>query len=197
MAPTSSSRSVKKSTDTLSTRRLPQRRAFTLIELIIVILLMMLMFYIGASMLLPSFHKKPERFTPTNLKKTLLEATGGTQGTLLCTGEPCRTCYFRPDIQTPFEKIKAAIDLGKLQSFIVDANGHIKTLRFERYHDRPICLVMHFYPNGSSTPLIIQNEKGVYYIPSLFGSASRYDTLAKARDAWLKTKKQVLEERLY
>ena len=196
MVPTSSSRSVKKSTDIPLMRR-SKRHAFTLIELIIVILLMMLMFYIGASMLLPSFRNKPTHVAPTNLKQALIEATGGAQGTLLCTGEPCRTCYFRPDIQSPFKKIKATIDLGTLKRFTVDAQGHLNPIQEEHYRDEPVCLRIRFDADGASTPLIVQNAKGVYWLPSFFGTVLRYETPTQAREAWLATKKQVLEEGLF
>jgi hypothetical protein len=44
---------------------------------------------------------------------------------------------------------------------------------------------MDFYNNGSSTQIILENEKGAYFLPAFFGEAKQFDSPEDAKDYWL------------
>jgi len=47
-------------------------------------------------------------------------------------------------------------------------------------------LEVNFYPNGSSTPLILQDDEGIYFLPAFFGKARKAASLEEAKELWLK-----------
>jgi hypothetical protein len=45
---------------------------------------------------------------------------------------------------------------------------------------------MNFYPNGSSTQIILENEDGAYFLPAYLAEAKVFESPEDARDYWLK-----------
>jgi hypothetical protein len=174
------------------------RGAFTLIELMIVILLLMLFIYLGASIMLPHAAKKMRIVTPETLKNHIYTMVGFKgKGTLLCIGEPCEQCFFKDSLEASYEPIGANFKLGNIQAYRIDEFGQSEPIEYGTFHEKPICLLMHFYPNGASTPLILSNEKGAYYIPPFFGETVFTNTIQKAVAASRSTRQKVRKEGIF
>jgi hypothetical protein len=45
---------------------------------------------------------------------------------------------------------------------------------------------MNFYPNGSSTQIILENENGAYFLPAYLAEPKVFESPEDARDYWLK-----------
>jgi hypothetical protein len=44
---------------------------------------------------------------------------------------------------------------------------------------------MDFYNNGSSTQIILEDDKGAYFLPAFFGEPKRFDSPDDAKTYWL------------
>ena len=160
-------------------------KGFSLIELLIVIIIISLVYFLGFSNFKKS-SKKTKVLTPLNLKSTIInsELFQG-EGTLLCIDE-CRSCYLRKDINTPFEAYENSIDLQKVEAYTLNAQDTLQKMEYGRYQDEKICLVLHFYPNGSSTQIILKQNDNVYFLPAFFNVPQKIDSLGEAKELWLK-----------
>jgi len=129
---------------------------------------------------------KPKALTALNLKSTIENSSIFTgEGTLICIDQ-CKSCYFRNDISSPFEAYENKIDLTGSKVYTLDAQESLLQQEGGRYQDKKICLEMHFYRNGSSSQLILENRHGIYFLPAFFGEAKKADSLEDARELWLK-----------
>jgi len=160
------------------------RSAFSLLELLVVILIISIVYFLGFSGIDKS-ENKPKALTPLNLKTTITNSplfTG--EATLVCINK-CRNCYLRQNISSPFEEYENKIDLTGTKVYTLDSQETLHEIQDKRYQDQKICLEMHFYKNGSSTQLILENNHGVYFLPSFFGEAKKVDSLIEAKKLWL------------
>jgi len=166
------------------------RRGFTLIELLIVILVVSLIYFIGfRSMKLPK--REPKALTPLNLKSNITSSKWFTgQLTLLCI-DNCKKCLLRRDISSTYTEYSNGIDLSGLKAYTIDASNALTRIEYERYNDKKVCLKMNFYPNGSSTQIILENEKGSYFLPTYFEEAKQFESPEEARDYWLENSRLV------
>ena len=159
------------------------RRGFTLIELIIVVFLILIIY----SLVFTYFKKneeKPEVLSPLTLKSSLIDSgqiIGHT--TFLCINK-CTTCYIRHGINDAFTLYDAKINLKDTIAYTLDASDSISEIEYGRYEDQEICLKLDFYPNGSSTKVILENPDGVYYLPSFFGNPQQVNTIEEAKYLW-------------
>ena len=161
------------------------RRGFSLLELIIVVFLISLVYFLVFSSLQKA-ESKPKALTPLNLKSTLAKAdllSGHT--TLLCV-DKCRLCYLRHGIHSDFQAYNSTIDLTETQAYTLDEQDNLLRLEYGRYNDKKICLIVDFYPNGSSTQIILKNRSGVYFLPAFFGKPEKTDSIEDAKELWLK-----------
>ena len=161
------------------------QKAFTLIELLIVILIVSLVYYFGFSGF--EINKpKPKALTPLNLKSTIphTEAFSG-HATLLCV-DKCKNCYLRKDIRAKFQPYNNAVDLTGTVTYTLDKEDHLEPIEYGRFHDKPICLVMDFYDNGSTTQIILKQKNKVYFLPAYFGKPKAFETLEDAKAYWLR-----------
>lgn len=160
------------------------RKGFSLIELLIVILIISVVYFLGFE----EFElgtSKPKPLTPMNLKAQILKSKlSEGQATLMCL-DKCRTCYLRSDISSPFQLYNNAIDLQDIKAYTVDENDALVDIEYGRYDDKKICLLMDFYNNGSSTQIILENEKGTYFLPSFFAAPVRFDSPEDAKEYWV------------
>ena len=165
--------------------RFSTQKAFSLLELLLVILIVSLVYFLGFS----GFEKEKKRaqaLTPMNLKKEVMRSPlFEGKGTLICIDE-CRSCYFRKGIHAPFEKLKAKTRLSHPKVYTLDANDELVQLEYGRYKDQRICLQMRFHPNGSTTPIILQDDTGIYFLPAFFGETAKTASLTEAKELWLK-----------
>jgi len=166
------------------TQRQSIRKGFTLIELLIVILIVSMVYFLGFSGV-ELDKKKPKALTPLNLKSNITSAEWFSGHiTLLCI-DNCKTCLLRKDIGMPFQPYPNSIDLSNIKAYTVDASNSLRRIEYERYNDKPICLKMDFYPNGSSTQIILENKEGSYYLPSYFEEPQHFESPEDAKDYWI------------
>ncbi len=166
-------------------QRYEGRKGFSLIELLIVILLVSIVYFLGFE----GFEigkKKPKALTPLNLKSNILssELFKG-QATLLCVDE-CRSCYLRQGVASAFEEYTSPIDLTGMQAYTIDKYNALSRIEYGRYQDKKICLIMDFYNNGSSTQIILKNDKGSYFLPSFFEEPQVFSSPEEAKEYWLR-----------
>lgn len=165
-------------------------KGFSLIELLIVILIISLVYFLGFSGI--SYEeKKAKALTPLTLKSTLSksELFHG-KGTLLCIDHG-KSCYFREEISAPYEPYEEALDLTDVEAYTLDSRDALVKRDFGRYQDEKIALLLHFYPNGSSTQIILKQKDDVYYLPAFFGQPKKVDSLEEAKALWLKYNQKV------
>ncbi len=160
-------------------------KGFSLIELLIVILIISIVYFLGFSGVEMN-SSKPKALTALNLKSTIMKSDIFTsEATLLCI-DKCRSCYLRKGINSAFQPYEHGIDLKDTKAYTLDERESLLHLEYGRYQDKKICLLLEFYKNGSSTQIILENETGVYFLPSFFGTAQQVDSLDDAKDLWLK-----------
>ena len=165
-------------------------KGFSLIELLIVIIIISIVYFLGFSGI-DNATTKPQALTPLNLKYTVLksELFQG-KATLICINK-CRSCYIRKDINSPFEAYEHGIDLKNIKAYTLDAQDSLQQVEYGRYQDKKICLMLNFYPNGSSTQIILENKEGVYFLPAYFDESQKLDSLNEAKEFWLKNSELV------
>jgi len=160
------------------------RKGFSLIELLIVVVIISLVYAIGFS----NFKIRkatPKALTPLNLKETIVKSEFfNGHATLMCVNK-CRNCYLRQGISSAFKAYSNKIDLTNIKAYTVDERESLRRLEYERYDDKKICLIMDFYNNGSSTQIILEDDKGAYFLPAFFGEPKRFDSPDDAKTYWL------------
>jgi len=135
--------------------------------------------------------KKPKALTPLNLKRNIVNSEWfNGHATLLCVNK-CQTCYLRRDIGRTFQEYTSGIDLSHIKAYTLDARDSLIRIEYERFKDKKICLKMDFYDNGSSTQIILKNDKGTYFLPAYFGEAKTFDSPEDAQEYWLENSRLV------
>jgi len=166
------------------------KKGFSLIELLIVILIISLVYFLGFSNI-EKQDNTPKALTPVNLKSTIMKSEFFQgEATLLCIDE-CRSCYMRKDINAPFEAYENSVDLNGVEAYSLDKDDNLLHLEYGRYQDQKVCLVLHFYPNGSSTQVILKQNEAVYFLPAFFDEPQKMDSLAEAKTLWLENSQLV------
>jgi len=161
------------------------RKGFSLVELLIVILIISIVYFLGFdSIEVPD--NKPKALTPLNLKSNIMKSKlFHGEATLLCV-DKCSKCYLRKGINAAFSPYQDGIDLKGTQAYTLDDGDSLQEIEYGRYKDKKICLVIDFYRNGSSTQMILENESGVYFLPSFFKMPEKVESLDEAKELWLK-----------
>jgi prepilin-type N-terminal cleavage/methylation domain-containing protein len=160
------------------------RSGFSLMELLIVIFIVSMVYFLGFEGVEQST-KHHEPLTPLTLKKRIVSSplfTGA--GTFICIND-CKKCYLRKDTSASFEALENPIELSELEVYIIDTNDNLQQIEYGRYHDKKICLQLNFYPNGSSSQLILKTRKGIFFLPAFFNEPTEVDSLQKAQELWL------------
>jgi len=166
------------------------QKGFTLIELLIVILIVSLVYYFGFSSF-DNVKSQPKALTPQNLKSTIPRTRlFSGHATLLCV-DKCTKCYLRSNINSAFRPYSNRIDLTGTTAYTINSDDDIEEIEYGRFDDLPICLVIDFYDNGSSTPIILKQDEKVYFLPSFFGEAKSFSSLEEAKEYWLRNNKKV------
>ena len=160
------------------------QKGFTLIELLIVIIIISIVYFLGFSGI-EKTEKKEKALTALNLKSSIQrsELFQG-EATLLCINH-CKTCYLRKNITEPFEAYENNIDMLNIEAYTLDREDNLLKIDYGRYQDEKICLQLNFYPNGSSTQIILKQDEKVFFLPAFFGEAQKVDSLAAAQTLWL------------
>lgn len=161
------------------------RQGFTLIELLVVILLVSLIYFLGLSGM-EKMAAKPDPLTPLTLKSTLLKSDAIEKHTVLMCINDCQTCYLKHAKDGSFKRYKNTIDLRGVEAYTLDSRNNPAAVEYGRYKDDKICLLMDFYPNGSSTQIILKQKDKAYFLPAFFGEPQEVKTIEEAKDLWLK-----------
>ncbi len=166
-------------------KRYAVSKGFSLIELLIVILIVSIVYFLGFEGV-EIGKKKPKALTPLNLKSNIVssELFSG-QATLLCINQ-CRSCYLRSGLSSGFQEYTSPIDLTNIQAYTIDKYDALTRIEYGRYQDKKICLLMDFFNNGSSTQIILKNDKGTYFLPAFFGEPKELPSLEEAKEYWLR-----------
>ena len=172
------------------TKRHNLRKGFTLIELLIVILIVSMVYFLGFSDI-EMTKKQPKALSPLSLKSTIVDSKSFKGHlTLLCV-DNCKTCLLRNDISSSYRPYNNGIDLTNIKAYTIDNSDSLVRIEYERYDDKKICLKMDFYPNGSSTQIILENEQGSYFLPAYFEDPQEFPSPEDAKDYWLSNTKLV------
>ncbi|MGB5506160.1 MAG: prepilin-type N-terminal cleavage/methylation domain-containing protein [Sulfurovum sp.] len=165
-------------------KRYELRKGFSFLELLIVILIVSMVYFLGFEGV-EMGKNKPKALTPLNLKSNIIssELFYG-KGTLLCIDQ-CRSCYFRQGISSAFEEYTSPVDLTNIEAYTIDEYDSLSRIEYGRYQDKKICLIMDFFNNGSSTQIILKNDKGTYFLPAFFGEPQKFTSPQEAKEYWL------------
>jgi len=158
-------------------------KGFSLIELLLVIFIVSLVYFLGFSTVQKT--KEATKALSPETFKSVIRQNGIKEGTLICTKQ-CSKCYFRKDINTPFEPYSGKLDLKGMKVYTLDAQNMLTKEEPGQYQHEKICLHVHFYPNGSSTPLVVKKDEKIYFLPSFFGEPQEATSLEEAKRLWLK-----------
>jgi len=171
-------------------------KGFSLVELLIVILIVSIVYFLGFEGI-ELGKKKPKPLSPLNLKSNIVssELFSG-EATLLCIDE-CRSCYLRQGVSSGFEEYTSAIDLVKIKAYTLDKDEALTRIEYGRYQDKKICLLMDFYPNGSSTQIILKNEEGSYFLPAFFGEPKAFASPEEAKEYWLENSRSLSDSGVF
>lgn len=166
------------------------RKGFSLIELLIVIFIVAMVYAAGFSGI--SLDKpKPKALTPLNLKDNIIKSefyNGRT--TLMCLNK-CTKCYLRKGISSKFMPYNSGVKLKNITAYTIDSSDDLREIEYERFNDKPICLVIDFYNNGSSTQMILKDDTGAYFLPAYFGESKKFDSVEDAKTYWLKSSQTI------
>lgn len=162
-----------------------QRDGFSLIELIIVIFLMLLVYA-----LVFTYYQKKESgvkpLSPANLKKELHKLIPSDKyATFICT-RSCEACYLRIGETNSFTPYEEEISLKQTEAYTLDQDETLSLQEYGRFKGDDVCLKIDFYPNGSSTQIVLKTPQKSYFLPAYFGKTQQVDTLEEAQQLWLK-----------
>ena len=168
-----------------SIKRSQLSRGFSLIELLIVLLIVSIVYFIGFSGI-EIGKKKLKALTPLSLKSTITSSKSFSKNTtLLCTNQ-CQSCYLRESFSSDFKPYIGPLNLKNIKAYTIDKHELLSPIEYGRYKDEKICLIMHFYNNGSSTQVILENDKESYFLPAFFGKPQTFSSLEEAKEYWLR-----------
>jgi len=166
-------------------QRVAHKAAFSLIELLVVIALISLAYYFIFSNV-----KKQDALTETTLTPLTLKAVTkelmDTQGELFCIAK-CKECYYSVSRSVDIKRYEGKLNFGKdIKIYHLNRNNNFEVQEFGRVDDEKVCLRFNLYLNQSSTKLVIENDQGIFYIPSYFGQTQQVGSLQEAKELWLK-----------
>ena len=167
-----------------------QREAFTLIELLVVIFLILL-FYTVVFSYLEKNEQRPKPLSPLTLKSTLSDAGMLTDRTTLLCINKCKSCYLRHGLNDDFEAYEEELNLQNAELYKLDSYNTLTQVEYGRYQDEPVCLILDFYPNGSSSKAVLRTSEGIFYLPSYFGEPQEVESLEDAEALWIAETKTV------
>lgn len=157
-----------------------QKAAFTLLELLIVILLISIFYYLVSG----SFkrdNKSEVILSLDNIRQYPLNKLPNLGAELVCIND-CQNCYIYN--YTTQQSIAIKSSIPKLKAYILNRQGEAVHINFGRINDKPICLRFRYYPNGSSSELIIFANNEYYYLPPYFGKIEKFSSLSDAIDRY-------------
>jgi len=156
---------------------------FSLIELIIVILIASLLAAVIFSRV--SFQTHTEQKVGIRKLKERQKAAPP-EGELVCI-KKCKECYY----VVKGKRTPVGSQLKPLEAYILDDGGTPQSIDFGRMDDQKICLRFHYYPNGSTSQMILESEEKAYFVPSYFGEVEVFESVDDAAQRWMQYRKQL------
>jgi len=160
-----------------------QKKAFTLLELLIVVVMMgvvyALVFFIPSANLSSSIRLKDD------FRTRLKPYASKSPAELICYDD-CRRCAIFSNRQKIAE-IPNTFFSSQAKTYRFDAMGEFKPIRYndqlidEKFQN--VCFSFTLYPNGSSTQLFLKNERNITYFPSYFGIKREFSTVEEAKNS--------------
>lgn len=158
------------------------RRAFSLLELLIVILIISFAYMLVFSSM-KTTQEKPKALQISNIKSTLAkQGYDHIDMELFCIAKS-NSCYIYRDGDS--EKYKEEVSMGELTAYRLDDRNDLQKIDFGRIDDHHISLRFKLHHNGSSSQLILKNATGIYYLPAFFGEPTKTDSIESAKELWL------------
>jgi prepilin-type N-terminal cleavage/methylation domain-containing protein len=171
------------------------RKGFSFLEIIVVIGIISLIYSLGFSSM--KFEKpKPKPLSPLNLKENIAKTEFSNGATFMCIRN-CKKCFLRRGIGAKFTPYANAIDLTGTTAYTLDRRNNLIEIEYGKFRNEKVCLVLEFYKNGSSSQIVLQNKKGVFFIPSYFGAAKKFTSLDEAKEYWMEENKLVSDSAAY
>ncbi len=160
------------------------RSGFSLIELIVVILIASLV----SSAIFSNVNfgtKKQEKVGIHQLKKggKLLH---GSDAELVCL-DHCRQCFLKASKKST----ELPSQLKPLKAYILDDSANPQEIDFGRIKGKKVCLRFHYYPNGSTSQMILESDEKFYFVPSYFGDVEVFGALDAAVERWTHYRSQL------
>jgi hypothetical protein len=122
---------------------------------------------------------EPERPKVSQIRE-LLTREGG-ERELVCI-ENCQRCFF---LGSDHQLHESALHFPPIAAYIVDPSDQAVRLEYGRWRDKPVCLRIRAYANGSVDRMILESEGKFYFIPSYFGAVEEFPGLGEATERWL------------
>ena len=158
-----------------------RREAFSLLELMIVIIIISLAYGLVFSSM-GKREQAPRALEAGNLKSTLFEQGLYHHRSELFCLDKCQRCYLYRDGET--SQYEGKLALGDIEIYTMGSNRKLEKLDFGRFQDHPVCLRFKLYENGSSSKMVIKSDRGIYYIPAMFGKTIKTASLEEAEAYW-------------
>ena len=155
--------------------------AFTLLELLIVILLISIFYYLVSVSFKRDKKDNNHTISIKNIREYPFKHLPQKGAELICI-DNCKRCFIYDYDSKNSRDIQSSIP--KIKSYILDDRGEPIRVDFGRLHDKRICLRFRYYPNGSSSEMIISADDKYYYIPPYFGDIEIYQSLSDAVDRY-------------
>jgi prepilin-type N-terminal cleavage/methylation domain-containing protein len=162
-----------------------KHKGFSLLELIVVVLIVSLIGFLVFSSAVKQ-QQKVEVLDPSTLPSTFRESFKGQGDIELFCIKNCEECYVMQGGNiSPYD---GGIDFGKEVEIhlLDDDNRFVEMDDLGRIKDKKVCLRYHLYANGSTTQMVIVNKKGIYFLPSYFGKATKVADMEEAKELWVK-----------
>ena len=158
------------------------RKAFTLIELLLAIFLVSLFAYFVFATPQPVTKERVE-VNASNLPHYLQNSLRG-DGEIVCI-DKCRDCYYLTKTSKP-QNSPMPIILNVKAEYTLDRNDNPQKIELGRFKDKKVCLRLRHYQNNSISKVILDLGEGFLYIPSYFGEGKIFGSLNDARDWWIR-----------
>ena len=167
------------------------RRAFTLVELLLAIFIVSLFAYFVFATPTPVAKERVE-VNASNLPSYLQKNLNG-NGEVVCINK-CKDCYYVTNSAKP-QNAPMPLVLSVRAEYILDRNNNPQKLELGRYNDKKICLRFRHYKNGSISQVILDLGNKFLFLPSYFGEGKLFNSLNDAADWWVKDSQNSIRSR--
>ena len=161
---------------------MPERRAFSLLELLIVIMIISLSYMLVFSSMQKA-STEPKALTPLNIKSSLLDGNVTGDRELLCINNSQKCFLYQDNNIIPYEY---KLSLKDLKVYKINSEDNTYKVDYGRFKGDKISFRFNIYANGSSSQMIIEQNNKFFYLPTFFGKPQVVSSLDEAKDLWIK-----------